>query len=74
MQIDTITELINELGNNTRVAAALGINVATVRQWKLNKSIPLRYWTPLRAFAKSRGVNITNDKLVTLHDLERIDP
>jgi hypothetical protein len=36
----TVTELIDFYGSEVKVAAALNLNQATVRRWRINNNIP----------------------------------
>lgn len=59
--------IIKSLGDNSRVAEALGIHDTTVSTWK-KRGIPPVYWPALGRLAVTLGVAIT------IEDIERSSP
>jgi hypothetical protein len=53
-QPETISELIDRLGGTNRVAAALGIKVNAISNWRVKGAIPPRYFLPLSMLCRNR--------------------
>jgi hypothetical protein len=76
MAVETIKELINLWPNRALLAgdlnavAPLGrrVSVDQVHKWAANQSIPPRYQARFLSAARLRGLDVTAEQLVALHD------
>jgi len=65
--MNSLRDLVDELGGTTAFAAAIQVNVSTASEMKRRGSIPVRYWPSLIAAADERGLPLTYDTLVAIH-------
>lgn len=54
--MQTIPQIIEELGGPSRLARDLGHPVATVSAWKHRGKIPARYWPDLVSLAREKSI------------------
>ena len=70
--MNTIPDLIDAFGGNTKFGAVIGKNGSTASEMKRRGSIPIEYWPAIIRAANERGfIGIDNDKLVALHLREK---
>lgn len=76
MDYENIYELIEALGGPAKVARAIDSTPAAVARMRDRGSIRVIYWRDLIEFAKAKKLKpqLTNNRLVDLHYLERVDP
>jgi hypothetical protein len=68
----TISELIDELGGASVVAAPLQLPPTTVASWKARESIPAKHWPGVLRVATERSVDgVTYERLVELHTADQ---
>ena len=65
--MNTIRQLIDELGGPRQIAKCLGITTAAVNGWVYNMQIPFKHFSTLIALAATNQITITHK------DLERIN-
>lgn len=65
--MNSLKDLVDELGGTTAFAASIHVNVSTASEMKRRGSVPVRYWPSLIAAAEERGVPLTYDMLVAIH-------
>ncbi|WP_029074393.1 carph-isopro domain-containing protein [Kaistia adipata] len=66
--MNTIGDLIDAFGGNTKFAAVIGKNVSTASEMKRRDSIPIDYWPLIIQAAAERGMaGIDADRLMKLH-------
>lgn len=55
-RMKTTSQIVDELGGSTALAAALSLPATTVASWKSRASIPAQHWPALIARAKAMNV------------------
>ncbi|MGI3902488.1 MAG: carph-isopro domain-containing protein [Janthinobacterium lividum] len=65
--MNTITDLFQKLGGNTKVGVVIGKGQTTVSEMKRRGSIPVRYWPLLLRAAQNAGVDLDEATLVQIH-------
>lgn len=58
MRAEAIQTVVNKLGGNAKVAAALGVHPSAVTQWKRRNSIPAKRIVALLILAKDSGIHL----------------
>lgn len=64
----TIRSLVDAWPSRKDFAADVGVTIDRVQKWAQGNPIPARFWARMIRAAVARGIPLTADHLVQLHD------
>lgn len=67
----TIDDVFKGWPTLTAMAADVGRTRDAVEKWRERKSIPVDAWTPVLNALKRKGIELTSDRLLSMHERAR---
>lgn len=69
--MQSVSDILDKMDGASAVAKILHLPTTTVASWKSRNSIPVDHWTGLVEAARERGLDLTNDALVSIHTADQ---
>jgi hypothetical protein len=70
--MNTVDDVFSGFGGPTAFGRAIGVKPSAASEMKRRASIPVVYWEKLVEAARQRGIQISYDRLVSIHTNQRV--